>query len=304
MTLGASGRTYNRDIYEWNKACQPVITQYENLQVDVKLDSDELARQQAALKGHQAERGRLKQALCRQNEVIMKHLRVDQNIRIRMLPHLEAMVSLLRLGRQMASTRLDRSLTVPVTVTRQDIRLPEDMSRKIGVFAQAVRENANVSPILVQHMMTSVESSQHETAMADRHDRTIDGESVPAAESNGHDMSGADQDYLAASANRAVQDTAAFLEAAARLEAMKAQNRIAEKKYNQELLSLQSRFREYLARIDDRSAVLRKSLQQVNTARNHEELKKGLLSLMDNDSHLISKEELEDFINGNRIIEL
>ena len=85
---------------------------------------------------------------------------------------------------------------------------------------------------------------------------------------------------------------------------MKAQNRIAEKKYNQELLSLQSRFREYLARIDDRSAVLRKSLQQVNTARNHEELKKGLLSLMDNDSHLISKEEMEDFINGNRIIEL
>ena len=130
--------------------------------------------------------------------------------------------------------------------------------------------------------------------MADRHDRTIDGESVPAAESNGHDMSGADQDYLAASANRAVQDTAAFLEAAVRLEAMKTQNRIAEKKYNQELLSLQSRFREYLARIDDRSAVLRKSLQQVNTARNHEELKKGLLSLMDNDSHLISKEELED----------
>lgn len=304
LTLGASGRAYNRDIYEWNKACQPVITQYENLQVDVKLDSDELARQQAALKGHQAERGRLKQALCQQNEVIMKHLRVDQNIRIRMLPHLEAMISLLRLGRQMASTRLDRSLTVPVTVNRQNIRLPEEVSRKIGVFAQAVRENANVSPILVQHMMTSVESSQHETAMADRHDQAIGGEPATAAESNGHDMSGADQDYLAASGNRAVQDAAAFLEAAVRLEAMKVQNRIAEKKYNQELLSLQSRFREYLARIDDRSAVLRKSLQQVNTARNHEELKKGLLSLMDNDCHLISKEELEDFINGNRIIEL
>ena len=304
MTLGASGRAYNRDIYEWNKACQPVITQYENLQVDVKLDSDELARQQAALKGHQAERGRLKQALCRQNEVIMKHLRVDQNIRIRMLPHLEAMISLLCLGRQMASTRLDRSLTVPVTVNRQDIRLPEDVSRKIGVFAQAVRENVNVSPILVRHMMTSVESSQHETAMADRHDQAIGGEPATAAESNGHDMSGADQGYLAASGNRAVQDAAAFLEAAVRLEAMKVQNRIAEKKYNQELLSLQSRFREYLARIDDRSAVLRKSLQQVNTARNHEELKKGLLSLMDNDCHLISKEELEDFINGNRIIEL
>lgn len=253
LTFGSAGRSYNRNIYEWNQACKPVITQYENLQVDVKLDSDELIRQQASFKTHQTDYQQLKQTLRQQNKTLMEQIRADREVRLQMLPHLEAMVNLLRLARRIANTRLDASLTKAVHISRQDIRVPEELSQKIGVLAQAVRDNVEVTPQMMQH---------------------------------------------------AVDSAAGFLEAAARLEAMKVQNTIAEQQYNQELAALQSRFHDYLTRIDDQSAVLMKTLRQINTAQNPEQLKNGLLALMGQDGNRISKENLEDFINGTKTIEL
>lgn len=370
LTFGSAGRSYNRNIYEWNQACKPVITQYENLQVDVKLDSDELTRQQASFKTHQTEYQQLKGTLRQQNKTLMEQIRTDREVRLQMLPHLEAMVNLLRLARRIANTRLDASLTKAVHVSRQDVRVPEELSQKIGVLAQAVRDNVEVTPQLMQHAVDSAallqqsraaegrtaswteenrmaqpsagepgaalrtgaaghrtaqpfnserEASQRTEAAEDRTpwtegDHTAqpsagEGEAASALRSGQtdrpeHQLSEQDQAALFAAGNQAVQTAAGFLEAAARLEAMKVQNTIAEQKYNQELAALQGRFHDYLTRIDDKSAVLMKTLRQINTAQNPEQLKNGLLALMGQDGNRISKEDLEDFINGTKTIEL
>ena len=62
-TLGALNKSYNRRIYEWSQICKPLVMQYENLQVDIKLDSDELKLQQTRFKEHQMEHNHLKNML-------------------------------------------------------------------------------------------------------------------------------------------------------------------------------------------------------------------------------------------------
>lgn len=289
LTFGAANRSYHRDVYEWNQACRPVITQYEQLQVDVKLDGDELTRLQAALKEHQAEHSRLLREVRQQNEFIMQQIRVDRDIRLQLLPHLEAMINLLRLGRRIANTRLDRSLMKTVTVDRLDIRLPEELSRKIGVFAQAIRENISVSPQAMSVCDSAVHAPTGEVV------------ATPMPESN---LSEQDLAQLTAAGNQTLQTATDFLEAAARLEAMKVQQTIADQKYRHELATLQNRFRDYMKQIDNRSAALMKALRQLNTAQDHEQLKQGLLALMGDNNDLIRKEDLDELIHGTKTIEL
>lgn len=97
--------------------------QYENLQVDIKLDSDELKLQQTRFKEHQMEHNHFKNMLQQQNSLIIENISADRNIRLRMIPHLEAVINLLRLGRKIAENRLDNSLTQTVSITQQDIRI-------------------------------------------------------------------------------------------------------------------------------------------------------------------------------------
>lgn len=61
--------------------------QYENLQVDIKLDSDELMLQQTRFKEHQMEYNHLKNMLQQQNSLIIENISADKNIRLRMIPH-------------------------------------------------------------------------------------------------------------------------------------------------------------------------------------------------------------------------
>lgn len=273
------------------------------MQVDVKLDGDELTRLQAALKEHQAEHSRLLREVRQQNEFIMQQIRVDRDIRLQLLPHLEAMINLLRLGRRIANTRLDRSLTKTVTVDRLDVRLPEELSRKIGVFAQAIRENISVSPQMMQDMATSVATiSQAKSALdSGMHGPTGEVVASPMPESN---LSEQDLVQLTAAGNQTLQAATGFLEAAARLEAMKVQQTIADQKYRQELAALQNRFRDYMKQIDNRSAALMKALRQLNTAQDHEQLKQGLLALVGDNNDLIRKEDLDELIHGTKTIEL
>jgi hypothetical protein len=49
LTLGSAQRKYERDIYEWNKTCSPVIDRYEGLAVDISVDTDEIERRTKAI---------------------------------------------------------------------------------------------------------------------------------------------------------------------------------------------------------------------------------------------------------------
>lgn len=288
-TLGTSNKSYNRRIYEWSQICKPLVMQYENLQVDIKLDSDELKLQQTRFKEHQMEHNHLKNMLQQQNSLVIENISADKNIRLRMIPHLEAVISLLRLGRKIAENRLDNSLTKTVSITQQDIRIPEDLSNKIDVFCQSVREHLEGSAVSA-HRRKSIESNVDNIPVI---------ESIPEIKQSEHELA-----EIRAAEGVAIQQTITFLESAIKLEAMKAQCAIAENNYNQELTKLQSQFYQYLESLNGRSDILMKSLQRMNTAQNHEQLKSGFLALADKSRNLFEDGDWEDFINGTKTIEL
>ena len=284
LTLGASGKRYNRDIYEWNMTCQPVISRFDDLQIDMKLDNDELTLQQNEWKKNEQRRNELKQELNRRNRQMMDAINVSPDIRLKMLPHLEAIVRLLRMAREIANSKLDSKLTRTVSIARQDTEVPAEVQQNISRFAQVVREQA----------------------VMDNNDTLQALDLTPPSAPDTHPSSVTEEDVnqLTTAGNEAVRRTVDLFEAWSQLQTKRAQSALAHKAYDRELEKLQNEFKRNLADIDNKSAVLRESLRRINTAQNHEQLKEGLLSLTGKDNAALSAQEWEDFLNGNKTIEL
>ena len=109
---------------------------------------------------------------------------------------------------------------------------------------------------------------------------------------------------VADAGNVAVQKAVDLLESWANLKALQEKSAIAHKAYDKKLKKLQEEFRKDMAKIDNKSAVLRESLKKINTAQSPEMLKEGLLSLSGGDKEIFSEKDWDDFLSGNKTIEL
>ncbi len=277
LTLGMSGKRYNRDIYEWNMACAPVVSRYEDLQVDVKLDNDELKLHQDSLKKNRLRHRRLQQKLNRRNKLIKERICVNPSVRLQMLSHLEAIIGLLRMGREIAESKLDSKLAKTVSIIRQNTAVPAEVQQNISRLAQLVREQADVDAETVNEVLNQSGIGQ----------------------CNAEDLA-----QVAASGNDAIRQTLNLLEAWTHLQAMQANSALADQSYDRELERLQKEFRRSLDAIDDKAAVLEESMRRIHTAENYEQLKEGMLSLAGKGRNAMDAKDWEDFLNGNKIIEL
>ena len=321
FTFGSAGKRYNRDIYDWHKVCQPVISRYEDLQTDVKLDGDELQAMKESLKENKRLYAKVKNELDSVNAEIMGKLRVDKEMKLRLLPHLEDMVRLLRLARKIASNKLDAKYMKSVQIEQEDTELPDDVRQNIHVFADALRNTVNVDMDMAKaavDMVTYKERTSKKNLAQGKagNGATQAGNATPqrCGIDGGMNGGGEEQDYpqvsevelaaVADAGNVAVQKAVNLLESWTELKVLQAKSAIAHKAYDKKLRKLQEQFKKDMAQIDDKSAVLRESLKKINTAQTPEMLKEGLLSLSDGDKELFSEKELDDFLSGKKTIEL
>lgn len=289
LTLGSTKQKYNRNIYDWNQACAPVISQYEEMQTDMKLDSDELEQLQQHLNENKRTHQLLKEKLHRLNREIMNNINVSPALQMKLLPHLESMVKLLRIAREIANNKLDNKLVKTVSITRQNTELPQELKQNLQLFADTLREHASIDDETAKNSFYAV-SDEYPT---DSRQSTSDG-----------NVTEADFAQLSDAENTAIQNTVNLLESWSRLKAMQEQSAIAHQAYDKELEKLQEAFRNNLADIDNRGVILRESLKKINTATSEEELKEGLLSLAQKEGESFSKEEWNEFLNGTKTIEL
>ena len=289
LTLGSAKQKYNRNIYDWNQACAPVISQYEEMQTDMKLDSDELEQLQQHLNENKRTHQLLKEKLHRLNREIMNNINVSPALQMKLLPHLESMVKLLRIAREIANSKLDNKLVKTVSITRQNTELPQELKQNLQLFADTLREHASIDYETAKNSFYAV-SDEYPT---DSRQSTSDG-----------NVTEADFAQLSDAENTAIQNTVNLLESWSRLKAMQEQSAIAHQTYDKELEKLQEAFRNNLADIDNRGVILRESLKKINTATSEEELKEGLLSLAQKEGESFSKEEWNEFLNGTKTIEL
>ena len=289
LTLGSAKQKYNRNIYDWNQACAPVISQYEEMQTDMKLDSDELEQLQQHLNENKRTHQLLKEKLHRLNREIMNNINVSPALQMKLLPHLESMVKLLRIAREIANSKLDNKLVKTVSITRQNTELPQELKQNLQLFADTLREHTSIDYETAKNSFYAVSDE----SPTDSRQSTSDG-----------NVTEADFAQLSDAENTAIQNTVNLLESWSRLKAMQEQSAIAHQAYDKELEKLQEAFRNNLADIDNRGVILRESLKKINTATSEEELKEGLLSLAQKEGESFSKEEWNEFLNGTKTIEL
>ena len=288
FTFGAASTKYNRNIYEWNQACKPVVSRFEDLQVDVKLDSDELKQLQSDLGKNRQRYQAQRQELSRQNRQLMERIQANPAVRTAMLPHLEAVIKLLRMGREIAESKLDKKLAKTVTITRQNTELPTEVKQNLNALVSAVKEEAHVDGETMRRWVDEPVGTQPDASQ----------QTSPAEKMTEEDIS-----RLTDAGNAALQSTVGLLEAWTNLQAMRAQSAIAHKVYDEELAKLQDAFRRNLADIDDKAAVLRESIRRMNTAENYNQLKEGLLSLAGKDD-AFTEEDWQQFFEGKKSIVL
>ena len=143
LTFGYLGSRYNRRYAEWDTACHPLVREYESNQVDLKLDKDELASHRKELKRLRSERADCARQLDGLNRQVRGRMQVSDEVKLRMLPHLRSVVALLRLGREIAETRLDSRLVGTVTIadSQPQAQLPADIEQNLTQFATMLADN-------------------------------------------------------------------------------------------------------------------------------------------------------------------
>ena len=102
----------------------------------------------------------------------------------------------------------------------------------------------------------------------------------------------------------ALQQGIALFDSAARLHLQQLNGEIAERAYNEAFRKLSEEFKGYIKATDDKSAYLRKVMQRVHLASNEEERKQALLLMSDLSGFTLSEKEFDEFLKGNRQIEL
>lgn len=129
LTFGNANKNYNRNYAEWDAVCYPLVREYENYQVDLKLDKDELAAHQSDLKAKGQEQHLVKQKLDEVNKQIRSKINASNDTQLKMLPHLRTVIAMLRLGREIMETKLDKKLTGTVSIPdfKSTEKLPVDI---------------------------------------------------------------------------------------------------------------------------------------------------------------------------------
>ncbi len=107
FTLGQLNKSYNRDFYEWNHTCAPVVRAHEKYQVDLKLDREELQQQQQLLQTNSQRQRELKRTLAQLREEMMKQVTASDTIKLQMSDHLAPIIKLLRLAKSILESKLD-----------------------------------------------------------------------------------------------------------------------------------------------------------------------------------------------------
>lgn len=287
LTFGYLGSRYNRRYAEWDTACHPLVREYESNQVDLKLDKDELASHRKELKRLRGERADCARQLDGLNRQVRGRMQVSDEVKLRMLPHLRSVVALLRLGREIAETRLDSQLVGTVTIadSQPQAQLPADIEHNLTQFATMLADNVKADRATALSMLNGVGD-------------------ICCAEPNAGGYSDEDVAAVAAGQEQALQQGIALLNSFIELKAKQLQGMLIRAEYDREYQRMAADFDSRLRTIDDRSAYVREVMRRINTAMNDDDRRQALLMLSELSGHSLTEQEYDDFVAGRKDVEL
>lgn len=299
LTLGTARRNYYRNYSEWDAVCTPLIREFDNMQVDMKLDREELLSHQEAAKATKSEHARLAARLDAVSREIRSKVVCSDELKLKMLKHLRDVVAMLKLGREIAESRLDEKLlrSVDIADFKETAKLPADVEQNLSEFTNLLADHLHADRHMAVRLLDGVEQ------VAGDVDNRLYG---PTSRQEAQAPTYTDEELgmVEAKAEEVLQRGVALLDSVAQLKLQQLNGRIAAAAYDEQLDHYKEIFKGYLDRIDDKSAYLRQVFTRINLADNEQERKQAMEMLSDISGYTLSMQDFSDFMNGNKQIEL
>lgn len=287
VTFGKANKDYNRNYAEWDAVCYPLVREYENYQVDLKLDKDELAAHQSDLKAKQQEQHLVKQKLDEVNKQIRSKINASNDTQLKMLPHLRTVIAMLRLGREIMETKLDKKLTGTVSIPdfKSTQKLPADIENNLSLFTSTLADNIHADRGMAEALLNGVDDYRG----VDEKDRKYSEEELA---------------QVTEASEQTLQQGMSLLDSALQLKKQQLNGKLASAAYDEAFDKIASDFRKQIKGIDNKSAFVREVMRRANLAKNDDERKQALLMLSELSGQNLSEQEFKDFINGKKQISL
>ncbi|MBQ3656363.1 MAG: hypothetical protein II956_05885 [Bacteroidales bacterium] len=254
ISLGSKKKQYERAVYDWEKNCRPLVSKYEDLIVDVKIDGEELAKQKELYEKNKKRYDELKSVQKEISRELSSIITADENTKAQIVAHLEDIVKLLMVAKEISSSKLDDRLLKTVDVKKfDDIKLPENLAQAVNDFKENIKKD-------------------------------IQKETKPETK-------------------EVLEKGFELCNQLAQLEAMKLNYKLSNEHYENEFNKIKAEFEEKMKLIDDKNAALVSLAKQINTAQNKDDLKTGLLQLLEGTVNF-SAEDWDDFLSGKKTLEI
>lgn len=284
--IGVIKSRYSRDLAEWYEMCEPVIRRYEDFQVDMHLDSEELEKHKIILKESIDNYNRMSQMLNDSREKMMAAINISSDTKAKMLEHLEPLIRLLHVGKGIMESKLNESLTKSVKIDCMNDSLPAEIKQDVQNFIATAKQNLYVNEIGAK------KSLEYLNIML-------------SGDSNGTDNYSKEELLMVGDAQkRTIENAISLFESFGKLKAEEQRSRISHKAYDSELNKLRQQFQQSFNDIDNKSVILRETLKKLNTSQSFDELKEALMELSESDIADFTENDWKDFLNGNKTIKI
>ena len=274
LMLGGARRKYERDIYEWNKTCNPVIDRYEGLAVDISVDTDEIERRTKAIADDTLKYNELKLKEIDITKRLASIVTSTPETKQKAAQHLDDIIKLLHLAKKITEGKLDDNLVKTVKIQKLDeIKLPENLSNAVKNFRDSITKDMKFTEETARSLTNKKVSQETIT-------------------------------NIALQGNAALQEGIELCNSLAQLKTMHLQQKLAQEVYDREYAKIKEAFAERMKVIDDRAAFVQETARKINTADDHDTLKKALIELAGDYTTGMTAQDWDDFLEGKKTIQI
>ena len=279
LTFGSADKNYYRDVTEWHDAYAGAVEYYEDLQTDWVADRLEV-KKLSELKGKREKELAWFNAIAEKASARLRSvLAATDEAKAQMARHMKDIITLMKIAKDIISSGLDEKYMKTVNpAAYQELQLEPEVETSIQEFTDSLKAGSS--------RFAKEVSGSLRTPSADGD--TVDTEGVALTEAM----------------NNSIAKTVNLFGEYERLVNMRRLGALAEKEYERYLADLQKDFNASMDSITNRGAVLRESLRQMNLSTSLPELKAGLMSLAGDSITELTDEEFDQFLAGNRNIEI
>lgn len=287
ITLGSLGRSYRREMFEWNNCCMPVVKSYEDLEIDVNLDKEDLAKYKQSNRAHKKEYEKQRMLLNKINSELLTLVDADEATKRALLRSLKDILRLMALAKEITQSRIDDSLIQVAKINKfEDIQLPAEINKGLETFFGTLHDNMLIS----------------KKDAAD----IIDELGVTEVTLHNYNMDYSDEDLqkTAVVSEELLHKGIDVCQQMIELQKQKIDTEYAKAHYEKELKRLQKQFQTQYAELTKQGDYILDIMAELNVANSSDEIKTALYKLSDGELIIPSDEELQEFIKGNRQIVL